>query len=310
MKSVALKEKFLGAVLGTAAGDGIGAGFEGHRTADADQVRAAADQRNVLTYTDDTHMMIGIAESLIERRGFDGAHMAARFADNFFQEPFRGYGPGPPRIFEMIRAGQRWDSASESIYPGGSFGNGAAMRIAPVGIFYHDDRASLRQVAYQSSHITHAHELGKEGAALEAFAVATATNLNPGQKLNQESFIDTLVEFTQHDIYRRKLRAMANLLDGADRQTVVEQLGHGIEAFNSVPAAIFSFLKHAGSFKQAVLYAVSLGGDTDTIAAMTGAVSGAYLGSSAIPPRWLDKIENRAYLEDLATALWNLWAGQ
>ncbi|MCK4721865.1 MAG: ADP-ribosylglycohydrolase family protein, partial [Dehalococcoidia bacterium] len=82
------------------------------------------------------------------------------------------------------------------------------------------------------------------------------------------------------------------------------ELGHGIEAFNSVPTAIYSFLTHSRSFAGAILYAISLGGDTDTIAAMTGAISGAYLGIEAIPETWKQRLENREYIEELAEKLW------
>jgi len=86
------------------------------------------------------------------------------------------------------------------------------------------------------------------------------------------------------------------------------ELGNGIEAFNSVPAAIYSFLVNPGSFAQAALYAVSLGGDTDTIGAMSGAISGAYLGIEAIPGKWEGKLENRGYIRELAEKLCTLKA--
>ncbi|MFP4641025.1 MAG: ADP-ribosylglycohydrolase family protein [Dehalococcoidia bacterium] len=92
-------------------------------------------------------MMIGIAQSLIQCKGFDGEHMAWQFMENFSKEPFRGYGPGPPRIFRMIKDGVPWGEASERIYRGGSYGNGGAMRIAPVGLLYHDDAQALRSVS-------------------------------------------------------------------------------------------------------------------------------------------------------------------
>ena len=73
-----------------------------------------------------------------------------------------------------------------------------------------------------------------------------------------------------------------------------------------MPTAIYSFLAQPDSFIQAVLYAVSLGGDTDTIGAMTGAISGAYRGSEPIPNSWKGKLENRFYIEGLAERLWSL----
>ena len=301
-----LQTRFTGSVIGTAIGDGLGAGFEGMHKFSAEQVYAAADRRKVLRYTDDTHMMIGVAESLIARNGFDGQDMAGRFIHNFNLEPFRGYGPGPPRIFAMIEAGEAWDKASEKIYPGGSYGNGAAMRIAPIGLFHYDDSQKLKEVAYQSSQITHAHILGKEGAALQAYAVGIAASSDSPSAFDQEFFLKQLSDFVEQDTYKEKLGKMAVLLSDHKKGKVISELGNGIEAFTAVPASIFSFLVHPDSFEKAVIYAINLGGDTDTIGAMAGAISGAHLGIEAIPEKWLAKLENRSYLEKLAEELYQI----
>ena len=318
--TVNLKSKFIGSLVGTAVGDGLGASLEGAHLVEPDQVLALGAERLRLIYTDDTHMAIGVAESLLERKGLDGEHMARTFIRNFDAEPWRGYGPGPPRVFARIKAGEPWDKAAGRVYGGGSFGNGAAMRVAPVGLLYHDDRERLRQVAYGSSLVTHAHELGKEGAALQAYAVALACRTQP-TTLDRQRFLDELEQFAVNRVYKEKLRKMGGLLAGQgqrpsassgqrqgepDRLKVVMALGNGIEAFNSVPAAIYSFLRYPDSFEEAVVYAISLGGDTDTIGAMCGAISGAYLGVEAIPELWRLKVENRAYLEGLGERLWQL----
>jgi len=80
------------------------------------------------------------------------------------------------------------------------------------------------------------------------------------------------LDFATEDVYRAKIARFSNLLESPnDREAVVAQLGHGIEAFNSVPTAIFAFLAHQQNFASTVTHAVSLGGDTDTIASMAGA---------------------------------------
>jgi len=305
-----LKSKFVGSLVASGVGDAVGAGFEGWHVVEPGAIKAVADRRDVLTYTDDTHMMIGIAESLIENRGFDGEHMARTFVRNYEREPWRGYGPGPPRIFRLVRAGETWDRAAATLYRGGSYGNGSAMRIAPVGVLYHDDLAGLREVAHKSSQITHSHELGKGGAALQAYAVALAVNLERTELVDSTEFLARLGELVDHEVYRQKLAKVAALLDEADRARVAAELGNGIEAFNSVPTAIHSFLSHARSFEEAVLFAVSLGGDTDTIAAMTGAISGAYLGVDSIPEKWRAKLENRLYIEELGEKLYEIGIGK
>ena len=301
-----LRSKISGSLMGTGVGDALGASLEGWRRVDEAEIRALAEKRHTLTYTDDTHMMIGVAESLIENKGFDGEHMTGRFMENYSREPFRGYGPGPPRVFRMIRGGEAWDKAAEKLYGGGSFGNGSAMRIAPVGVFYYDDIAKLKEIAYKSSQITHAHELGKEGAALQAYAIALATQADPSLAFQGNEFLRKLTDFVKHEVYKQKLKSAEELLGEKDRSKVVAGLGHGIEAFNSVPTAIYSFLSHPNSFEEAVIYAISLGGDTDTIGAMTGAISGAYLGIEAIPSKWQERLENRDYIAELADRLWRI----
>jgi poly(ADP-ribose) glycohydrolase ARH3 len=306
-----LRSKFLGCLVGAALGDAIGASREGRRMAAEPEFRHIVMIEHPLRYTDDTHMTIGVAESLVENHGFNGVHMAQRFADNYFEEPWRGYGPGPPRIFRLLRHGEAWDKVAGHIYPGGSFGNGAAMRVAPVGLLFWDNPDKLREIACQTALITHSHALGMEGAVLQARAVALAVAESPDETLNVQSFISRLLDFSKEDTYRAKLTRFATFLKHPDdRQTVVRELGHGIEAFNSVPTAIFAFLSHQQDFTSTIVYAVSLGGDTDTIASMAGAISGAYLGIEAIPQEWQEYLENRNYIQNLADRLWQVASGQ
>jgi len=299
-----LKSKFLGCLIGAAIGDGLGAWREGRRLTEKEDIESLAARVEKLVYTDDTHMTIGVVESLIQSRGFDGKHMTQTFIKNYETEPWRGYGPGPPRIFRMIKSGEPWDSAASKIYGGGSFGNGSAMRMAPIGLLYSNNPAKLREIAYKSSSITHSHELGREGAALQAYAVALALNAPSDEELDREDFLLKLQNFAQNRLYKEKLAATKELLGEQDRRKVVAVLGNGIEALNSVPTAIYCFLKQPKSYRDSMIYTISLGGDTDTIASMAGAISGAYLGIEAIPQEWGLKLENKAYIEDLAEKLW------
>ncbi|MFQ6087150.1 MAG: ADP-ribosylglycohydrolase family protein, partial [Candidatus Bathyarchaeia archaeon] len=255
-------------------------------------------------WTDDTHMMIGVAESLIANRGFDRSHMAQTFINNYEREPWRGYASGPPRVFRWIKSGVAWNEAAKRLFGGtGSYGNGAAMRVAPVGVFYHDNTEQLRSVAYGQSQITHAHELGMEGAAIQAYTVALAVNADPSFELDSHAFLKKLKDFTHNEVYQRKLEKVWKLLGETNKARVARELGNGVEAHNSVPAAIYCFLRNRGSFEEAVLYAISLGGDADTIGAMTGAICGAYRGVKAIPEQWKSGLERGDYIRELAEKL-------
>ena len=91
-----LRARFLGCLVGAAIGDAIGARREAQGMAPIEQIATLAADLQCLTYTDDTHMTIGVAESLIACGGFHGEHMAQTFMVNYEAEPWRGYGPGPP----------------------------------------------------------------------------------------------------------------------------------------------------------------------------------------------------------------------
>lgn len=293
-----LKSKFIGSLVGTGVGDSLGTITEGYFG--SREVREIGKR-----YTDDTAMAIGVAESLVENEGFNEEHMAETFMKNYDREPLRGYGPGPPKIFRAMKKGENWQEVASNLYHGGSYGNGSAMRIAPIGLFYYDEKTKLRDVAYKSSRINHVHPLGKEGAALQAYAVALAVKAKEFP-LDKNSFLEKLKEFTDEETYRRKLNAIDNLLNQKeDKNEVIRELGNRIEAFNSVPTAIYSFLVNS-SFEECLVYAVSLGGDTDTIGAMTGAIAGAYYAIEGIPPRWKDNLENKDYIQQLAESLWQI----
>lgn len=289
--------KFIGSLLGLAIGDSLGSPWEGY-------FMPGKVSEISTKYTDDTAMMIGVAESLIDCRGLNVEHMTERFIANYEKEPWRGYGSGPPRIFRMIEQGAKWDEElDKKFFAGGSYGNGSAMRVAPIGLLYCDSPEELRRAAYESSRITHSHPLAMEGAALEAYAVALALR-------EEDNFLDKLIDFTVTDIYKKKLEDCRLLLSRKERkEEIISKLGNGIEAFNSVPTAIFSFLTHT-NLAESLIYAVSLGGDTDTIGAMCGAIAGAKYSLEGIPERWLVKLENRAYIEKLAKDLFTLYTSR
>jgi len=339
MNDTTLRDRFRGALLGTMVGDALGAPFEGSdpefvaRIVDEYQDLPAVERarHNALfgillggvvvpgsaRYTDDTQMMIGLAESLIEHPSLDGPDLAARFVANF--QPHRGYGAGAAAVIQEWAKGEPWDTVGGLLFGGqGSFGNGAAMRVAPVGALYHDDRLRVRQVAAAQAVLTHTNPLGRQGAQIQAAAVAAALRLDiQNDDFDPGAFIDDIMETVGPverwmnagmDDVRTLLRLRPNVIE------VMETLGNGIEAHLSVPAAVYAFAAHYDSFSEAVRFAIHLGGDTDTIAAMTGAIAGALHGASGIPPNWREAMEDsdlgRDYVLTLADRLFDVWRGQ
>ncbi len=258
-----------------------------------------------LTYTDDTAMALGIAESLVRMKKIDQQDLGDTFRRNFENEPWRGYGSGPPVIFSIVKkTGISYVEAAKSLFDGrGSLGNGAAMRIAPLGLFYRLSQ-TLYENAGLSAEVTHTHPLGIDGAALQAAAVADAVSLDAIRIFPKEKFIGRLIDMARTVVMKEKMTIVRDLInDNESPEEAARLIGRSVAVYESMPFAVYSFMRHSESFEKCIYCAVLNGGDRDTLGAMAGAISGAYLGIEAIPDVWKKKLENRAMIEELAVEL-------
>jgi poly(ADP-ribose) glycohydrolase ARH3 len=299
------KDRFLGCLLGLATGDALGAPFEGlpadhiYWTLGPIHELLSQPSTRALRYTDDTQMMIGVTETLVRHGEIQPHALAERFAANY--EPQRGYGQGARRILEAIAQGGDWEQLAETVFPGGSFGNGAAMRVAPVGLLFCHDLGQVAEQARASALPTHRHPLGIEGAQLLALAVALAAQ---GPPLDKAGFYRELSQHCHAEEFQWQVRAARKLR----RHHSLGFLGNSLPAHRSVMTAIACFTRFPDSFELAVGAVIALGDDTDTLAAMAGALVGAHLGISAIPSEWLGRLEagpkGANYLRTLAEQLY------
>jgi poly(ADP-ribose) glycohydrolase ARH3 len=305
-----LKDRFEGCILGLAVGDALGGRFEAQS---ADGIRARfptveqliAYPREEIWYTDDTQMAIGVCETLIERGEIVEADLCRAFVANYV--PSRGSGRGARAVLDAMEDGRDYRQVAEQHFPGGSFGNGAAMRVASVGLFFRHDRSMLWNQARLSALPTHLHPLGIEGAQLIALAAALCSNM---ERFDRASFYAELLSACESAEYRSKIEMAARI------QTPHELagLGNRIEALHSVPTAIASFALTPESYEETICNVIFLGGDTDTIAAMAGALSGAYVGVNRLPSRLVALLESspkgREYLKHLAEQLFSAHASR
>lgn len=298
-----LKEKYLGAMVGSALGDAIGE--LAFRYREKNHLLTIIERAETLSYTDDTAMAIGLAESILQKRGIDQQHLGDTFSRNFYQEPWRGYASGPPTIFSLVkRLGLSYVEAARSLFGGtGSLGNGAAMRIVPVGLFFHHSE-NLYEVACDSAQVTHAHPVGMDGAAVQAWAIAKVVEMDPEKEFPLENFIQGLISFPRTEEIKSKMKKVRDLISrDLPSKLAADYLGRSVAVDESLPFAIYSFLRNPKSFENCLFCAVLNGGDRDTLGAMACAISGAYLGIQAIPSSWRMKLENRILIENLASSL-------
>ena len=305
-----MKSRFTGCLLGVTLADSLGALFEwqdsytiqGRYDNPADLIENAPfHEDGVLYYTDDTQMTIGVAETLLEYGEINPAELLKVFADNF--DDWRGYGLGTRKIISSFYVNGSQDRLSESYFSDGSFGNGGAMRVAPVGLFFMNDHDMLWEQAKLSSITTHSHPLGVEGAQLMALAVGVVAKMHT---FDRDELFKSLLDRCLSDEYRTKIDQAIRTTSHRD----LPALGTDITALDSVITAITCFSLTPESYTDTIGNAIMLGGDTDTIAGMAGALSGVFLGIKSLPERLLVSLEDKgsikgkAYISKLADLLY------
>ncbi|WP_214368229.1 ADP-ribosylglycohydrolase family protein [Pseudonocardia sp. H11422] len=302
-----VRDRVRGALLGSACGDALGAPFEGQAEVDPAELGAHRHGSAQLSYTGDTVMTLVLAQHLSARLVRDAEletdELARAFAFAWRNEPWRGYGSGPEHVFRSVLLGVPCRKAAASLFGGsGSFGNGGAMRVAPVALL----GRSLGLVldwARRSARVTHLHPIGQAGAALQAAAVALAASGSRQHPLDPRRFLSAVDACHGHPAFSARLRRLSYVLDDERPARVVRSIGHGIPALESVPAALLAFLRSPDEPSEVLDFAVRLGGQTDSITAMAGALVGARCGAARLPRELLVRIECGPRILAVADAL-------
>jgi poly(ADP-ribose) glycohydrolase ARH3 len=253
-------------------------------------------------FTDDTEMTLALATSLIECRTLDPKHCAATYARFFAAEPRRGYGPAVSKILAMLDAGSDYRHTGRAVYPEGSFANGGAMRIAPVGLAFRNAAdAVLRRAVELALLCTHVHPDAVDGAFIQAKAVSELARTEDPAGWDAARFLSGLQSRAEGTVLREKLGIVlqAHLRSWRDEEllsAVCTPNEYGeqfqIHAGDAVACALWAFACSPHQPEECLIRAVCLGGDTDTIGTMAGALAGALHGTSWMPCRWFDQMEN------------------
>jgi poly(ADP-ribose) glycohydrolase ARH3 len=301
----------IGCLLGLALGDALGAPFEGRTRVDPGALDRLVAGAGGLQWTDDTHMSLALAEALVAHGlTIDPEQLGDRFAAAYRDEPWRGYGSGPPQVFALAARGWSYPEAAASLFGGsGSFGNGAAMRCAPVAIAGFPDTAAIGELAATQATVTHSHPEGVDGAVLLASVIGLALATPADQPLRLSGTgldAPALGSPALRTAWARLQAAAPGPGVGAsptDLLALAEGFGTSVAARESVPAAIATALGHGDGFLATIRAAIVLGGDTDTVAAMAGAITGAHLGAEEIPAHLLARLEAQERITSTALQL-------
>ncbi len=275
---------------GLSIGDAFGDQFFGVALAEQ-MVALRALPRPPWHWTDDTQMAVSVAEQLELNGGIDPDALARAFVARF--DKYRKYGPAMHGYFEQLQAGESWEAVAGGLFDGsGSFGNGAAMRVAPVGAYFADDLTQAIYHAERSARVTHAHPEGVAGAVAVAVAAALATHIQPGNLPTRREFLDAVLPHVPDSLVRAKIRQARDLGTGATVPFAVAVLGNGtgVSAQDTVPFALWCAGENLDNYEQAMWQTVSGWGDRDTTCAIVGGIV-ALSAPNTVPQVWREARE-------------------
>ncbi|MEV6238894.1 ADP-ribosylglycohydrolase family protein [Lentzea sp. NPDC051838] len=274
---------------GLSVGDALGAQFFMVGRSLSDLV-AGTPPRGPWEWTDDTEMACNLVAELRDHGDVEQNRLAATFADRC--EPYRGYGAGAFTILRKIRQGTPWKEAAGSAFDGqGSCGNGAAMRIAPLGAYFADDPKTLTVKAIQASEVTHQHPEGIAGgvAVAHAAAIAAKARLTGGEP----DLLAGVLDHLEGNSFVRKGIEKARTIGTAEEAAYVLGNGSRVTAQDTVPFTLWVAAHHLDDYRKAITTCVQAGGDVDTTAAIVGGIVATppeeWVAEREALPDWVDR---------------------
>ncbi|MDK2894348.1 MAG: ADP-ribosyl-[dinitrogen reductase] hydrolase [Moorella sp. (in: firmicutes)] len=300
--------RYRGSLLGLAVGDALGTTLEfrspGSFEPINDMVGGGPFNLKPGQWTDDTSMALCLAESLVERRGFDPIDQMERYL-RWYRE---GYMSSTGWCFDIgttVRnALERFERTREP-YCGSTdpftAGNGSLMRLAPLPLFYARKPREAVAKAGESSRTTHGAVEAVDACRYLAALIVGAINGIPKEELLSDHY-EPVPGLWREAPLASKIAAVAS--GSFKRRNPPEIRGTGY-VVDCLEAALWAFY-HSSSFREGTLLAVNLGDDADTTGAVYGQLAGAYYGEDGIPEEWREKIAMRERIETLAEKIFTL----
>jgi ADP-ribosylglycohydrolase len=245
-------------------------------------------------WTDDTEMALSIVYVLRRFGHIEQDELAHSFAAHF--NTGRMYGPAMyHELLPRLRHGEDWRNAARELFHGsGSLGNGAAMRVAPLGAYFGDDLSRVADEAKRSAEVTHAHPEGVAGAVAVALAAARAWQLRASVPPNTPGeFIEPILELIPESRVRREAAVACRVPPDVSPEEAARMLGNGsrVTAQDTVPFALWSAARHLGDYQRAAWSTATAYGDIDTNCAIVGGIVALYVGRDGLPNEWLRRRE-------------------
>lgn len=280
------------ALIGLAVGDALGGFFEFSSGRLSWRVHERVAPSGLWHWTDDTEMALSLVSVLRHSGTIEPDALVESFVAHYQRS--RGYGRSLRALVQRVRAGMSWREVSMQLFgQQGSYGNGCASRVPPLGAFFADDLLRVAAEAEVSAHMTHAHPEAIAGTIAVAIATALAWQLREERVITPALFLDQVVEHVPNSEVRTRLLRARDLPPTCSASEAAAILGNGIDATvqTTVPFALWCAAQQARSYEDTIWLTLEGQGDCDTTCAIVGGIVVMRCGIHAIPPTWLAACE-------------------
>jgi ADP-ribosyl-[dinitrogen reductase] hydrolase len=316
-------EHFEGCLLGVAIGDALGAPFEGRWVPqDLSDEALFGGFRRLEGYprgqvTDDTQLTLETVHSMLSRGEIDGEDMLRRFGQLWRSGEIVGPGNACTLAVSNMLRGMSWREAGA---PVGQAGNGSAMRASPLGLWFCRAPKQIPQMAELASSITHRDPRCKAGMAVVALAITKALSSTKLDFVKDVLWMRDLVSRISEEfayVLDRLVAWWQLPMDEAVKWIIHEgQFGPYRGSWSgrvtpyvvpTVLISLYAFYKHCDDYRSGLSFVLRIGGDTDTVGAITGGLIGARVGVKGLPEVLRENVVLGGELKRAAGDLYRLW---
>lgn len=299
--------QYLGAIIGHAVGDAMGFPTEFSKREELlkNPVIEMIDSPDVGqpagSWSDDTAMEIATIDSFIQKKYFDYKDIMDKWVKWISKSEYTPTGVAFDIGRTCLKAIKKYCNGTAPLQCGSTSinenGNGSLMRILPVALYAYLknlDDISIRKLTNEVSSLTHAHEVSRLGCYIYVqFIICLLKGYTKEEAYKHIQYLD----YSAYDMHSLKL--YKRILDEQIEVQRLDQIKSTGYIVDTLESAMWIFM-NAEHYKEAIIASTNIGGDTDTIGAIVGSMAGIYYGFESIPSNWLDKLQRKEYLMELA----------
>ncbi len=297
-----IEKKLRGYLFGSACGDALGFPVE-HLT--LEEIKEQYGEKGILAplrdspWTDDTQLMLVLSRSLLQGAELELPELMGHIAEElvlWLEEPGMGVGATSRGAALRLREGIHWNNSGIRSKTCGSL-----MRVGIIGFIYRNNPEKLIKVALFSGRITHSHPISDAASIAGAYIVKLALD-----GVEPREMFKPILNATE-GVSQEFTKALENSYEIAHSvmgdEDALRKLGQGWYADETFALAYFCILRYPKDYRKAVLTAVNITGDSDSVGSVVGGILGAVLGIEAVPVSWTEALKEKGKLEEMVLPL-------